>query len=203
MTDFIHEQPEEKLPDAVRQPEQEEEKLDERTGQKRVYGYIFVLFVVAFCLLLWSFFMNQRSTDQVLSELRGNTGALQSTLDRNAELEQRIGRLEDENELLRQQVEELEKNRIRTEAEISRLTDENGGLLRDLAAYGCACELEYAFGKEDYERCRALIDQKLWRYYQEKRVYTLTEDSEANRPWTRARFEEILDTIGYERPTGG
>ncbi|MBE6908087.1 MAG: hypothetical protein E7474_00555 [Ruminococcaceae bacterium] len=119
MTDFIHEHPKD-APDAVPPspapaPAEEETEMDTRTGQKRVYGYIFILFIVAFSLLLWAFFMNQRSTDQVLSELRGNAGALQSTLDRNIALEQ-------ENELLEKKLRELESALDKTRADNEALT---------------------------------------------------------------------------------
>ena len=101
MTDFIHERPQD-APAAPPAPE-----LDEKTGQKRVYGYIFLLFIVAFSLLVWAFLMNQRGTDRVLTELRGNADALQTTLARNMELEQRVDELERENAALRS---ELAKN---------------------------------------------------------------------------------------------
>lgn len=117
MTDFIHEHPVKDEPSAVSPAPPDEDAaeapLDEKTGQKRVYGYIFLLFIVAFSLLLWSFFMNRRSTDEVLSELRGNASSLQSMLERNAALEARLDTLkaerdalEDENEALRGRLEE-------------------------------------------------------------------------------------------------
>lgn len=105
MTDFIHEQHE----DQPEPPAENKEPIraDEQTGQKRVYGYIFILFIVAFSLLLWSYFMNQRSTDEVLSELRGNASSLQSTLDRNITLEERIDELVQKNDELNAQLQAL------------------------------------------------------------------------------------------------
>ena len=103
MTDFIHEHPKEEpvaAPVPAPQPDEDDGPVDERTGQKQVYGYIFLLFIVAFFLLLWSFLMNQRSNEQVLSELRGSAGALQSTMDRNAALERQVEALEAEVEEL-------------------------------------------------------------------------------------------------------
>lgn len=114
MTDFIHEHPKDEAPVAPPPPPAEEAPMDEKTGQKRVYGYIFILFIVAFSLLVWSFFMNQRSTDQVLSELRGNASTLQSTLDQNVALEQ-------QNEALEQQIKALE-------SQVKTLTEENESL---------------------------------------------------------------------------
>ena len=119
MTDFIHERPAGDESSAVSPtpPEEgaEEILLDEKTGQKRVYGYIFILFIVAFSLLVWAFLMNQRSNDEVLSELRGNANSLQSMLDRNTELGAQAealrterDALEEENEALRERLEETQ-----------------------------------------------------------------------------------------------
>lgn len=113
MTDFIHEHPMRDEPSAVPPSppggSAEEVPLDEKTGQKRVYGYIFILFIVAFALLLWSFLMNQRSTDQVLSELRGNASSLQSMLDRNTALEAQVDALQAERDALEEENEALLK----------------------------------------------------------------------------------------------
>ena len=106
MTDFIHEHPK----DPQTTPAQNTPPMDEKTGQKRVYGYIFVLFVVAFGLLAWSFLMNQRGTDQVLSELRGNADALQTTLTRNVELEREVDALEARVETLTKENEDLKQS---------------------------------------------------------------------------------------------
>ena len=107
MTDFIHEPPKEPQ---TTPPPQEELPLDEKTGQKRVSGYIFILFIVAFALLVWSFLMNQRGTDQVLSELRGNADALQTTLTRNVELEREVDALEERIDTLTKEKEKLEQS---------------------------------------------------------------------------------------------
>ena len=129
MTDFIHEHPKDEQSAApTPPPESAEAPLDEKTGQKRVYGYIFILFIVAFSLLLWSFFMNQRSTDEVLSELRGNASTLQSTLDRNVALEQQVEALEKEVESLEAELEELQKRGKTQEEENAALTEERDAL---------------------------------------------------------------------------
>ena len=109
MTDFIHEQPREQTAAPPEPMEHREEpELDEQSGRKRVYGYILLLFIVAFSLLLWSFLMNQRSNEEVLSELRGSASSLQSTLDRNIALEQRTDELQRENDALSEHIEALE-----------------------------------------------------------------------------------------------
>ncbi len=128
MTDFIHEHPKGE-PAAVppsppeKAPEEEEEiVLDEKAGQKRVYGYIFILFVVAFGLLLWSFLMNQRSNEAVISELRGNTGTLQSTLERNVTLEQQIDKLQETVKDLENKVEHLQADNEALSRQVAEIT---------------------------------------------------------------------------------
>ena len=108
MTDFIHEHPKDESPTPP--PTREEPPLDEKTGQKRVYGYIFILFIVAFSLLLWSYMMNQRSNDQVLSELRGNASAMQTAVERNVELEKQVDELQAALDKAEQEKAALEKS---------------------------------------------------------------------------------------------
>lgn len=118
MTDFIHEHPKGEQTTPAAPAPQEETQFDERAGQKRVYGYIFILFIVAFSLLLWAFFMNQRGTDQVLTELRGNADALQTTLTRNVELEREVDALKERVDALQEEKEALEKSAAEQKREI-------------------------------------------------------------------------------------
>jgi len=203
MTDFIHEHPkDEQIPaPAGPTPPPAEPELDEKTGQKRVYGYIFLLFIVAFSLLLWAFLMNQRSTDQVLSELRGSASTLQSTLDRNIELEEQLGESERQKLLLEKQVERLEEQNRQLRQTVDEEQERSDRLLGDLAAYAQAANLEYAFGQKDYERCRELIERSLWAAYESGESPFSEDDREDIRPMTRARFEEILEAVDYEKPT--
>ena len=118
MTDFIHEHPKDEPAAPSPAPEP---PLDEKTGQKRVYGYIFILFVVAFSLLLWSYMMNQRSNDEVLSELRGNASAMQTALARNVELERQTDELQ-------AALDEAARDKLAQEREIARLNEELAAL---------------------------------------------------------------------------
>lgn len=199
MTDFIHEHPKDGQP-AAPQPAVPgaEPAMDERTGQKRVYGYIFILFVVAFSLLLWAFLMNQRSTDEVLSELRGNAGALQSTLDRNVELENEVEALEQKNAQLDARVQELERGKAELEQSEQALREETENADKLCAFYAAVAELEYACARKDYDRCRELIENGLLNDYAEGRF--AAGEGEAEQPFTAARFEEICRTVGFELP---
>ena len=89
MSDLIHEGPK----DPNKPPVPGEEKpTTERERMKKVYTYVAILFTVAFLLILWTFFMNQRSINEIKD---GNT-ALQSTLQQNDSLEAHIAELEEQ-----------------------------------------------------------------------------------------------------------
>ena len=128
MTDFIHEHPKDEPTNPTPPPAREEPPLDEKTGQKRVYGYIFILFIVAFSLLLWSYMMNQRSNDLVLSELRGNASAMQTTMERNVELEKQVDELEAALRSLEAELKELQARAKTLESENAALTEERDAL---------------------------------------------------------------------------
>lgn len=131
MTDFIHEHPkDEPAPPSPAAPEKapDEVMLDEKAGQKRVYGYIFILFVVAFGLLLWSFLMNQRSNEQVISELRGSTGTLQSTLERNVTLEKQIDELQETVKDLESKLEHLQADNEALSRQVAEITLERDAI---------------------------------------------------------------------------
>ena len=157
MTDFIHEQPKEEPENVSPAPAApEESELDERTGQKRVFGYIFILFIVAFSLLLWSFFMNQRSTDEVLSELRGSTGAMQTAMERNIELEKQMDAME-------QDMDELTEEKTALEgklAEAQETLDQKEEEIRALRASRDVCYAQILMDGGNHEA--AAVTLALW-----------------------------------------
>ena len=91
MTDFVHEAP--KDPSKASAP-REEKPTTERERMKKVYTYVAVLFTVAFLLILWTFLMNQRSSQAIRDEIKSGNHALQSTLEENDTLETRVKELE-------------------------------------------------------------------------------------------------------------
>lgn len=91
MSDLIHEGPK----DPNKPPVPGEEKpTTERERMKKVYTYVAVLFCVAFLLILWTFLMNQRSSQAIRDEIKSGNHALQSTLEENDSLEARVKELE-------------------------------------------------------------------------------------------------------------
>ena len=91
MTDFVHESP--KDPSKESAPK-EEKPTTERERMKKVYTYVAILFTVAFLLILWTFLMNQRSSQAIRDEIKSGNHALQSTLEENDSLEARVKELE-------------------------------------------------------------------------------------------------------------
>ncbi len=134
MTDFIHEHPKDGESAAPTPPPApaEQPELDEKAGQKRVYGYIFILFIVAFSLLLWSFLMNQRSNEQVISELRGSTNTLQTTLERNVALEKQADELQEKLKSMENALDALKEDNEALERQVAEITLERDAALNEL-----------------------------------------------------------------------
>ncbi|MBE7004127.1 MAG: hypothetical protein E7425_07565 [Ruminococcaceae bacterium] len=209
MTDFIHERPrEQKTEEPVPSPAPEEGELDERTGQKRVYGYIFLLFIVAFFLLLWSFLMNQRSNEQVISELRGSTGTIQSTLDQNIALERRVAELEAEKEQLEVQIEALDKEKESLQAQLHTRELDAGQAEQAQAETDAARCVYYAAVLASEERYReaaaeladwntAEFEQLLSDHDEKARHYAgENEQSALTHPYYDALIEQLAE-LGY------
>lgn len=109
MTDLIHEQPH------AEQPQQDKPSADPRDRQKKVFTYIAILFTIAFILILWSSLSNRSDNQMVLSQLKENAAALQSTADalqsslaENAELTKRVDTLEGDLEAAQEALEQAE-----------------------------------------------------------------------------------------------
>ena len=122
MTDFIHEPPKE--PTQAQKPPAYVPPKTEAERQKKVYVYVGILFLAAALLIGWSFLMTHRSNQQVLSELKESTSTLQTTFDRNVELETRIQALETENVTLKNEVERLTHDLAAAQQELASLAAE-------------------------------------------------------------------------------
>lgn len=109
MTDFIHEQPQNKPAPPPEKPTTPKER------QRKVYVYVAILFTAAFILILWSFFMTHRSNQQMIDKINGSTTYLQSTLAENEQLEQENKVLSEENDALQARVDALERQIENTE----------------------------------------------------------------------------------------
>lgn len=173
MTDLIHERP---RGDASSRTTAFVPPLDAKTGQKRVYGYILILFLVAFSLLLWSSLASRRTTERMRSELRGNADALQTALTRNTELEQQLETLQERTDALEQTL-AARKRAMEQERDHS-------------AARELLWRLEYHYARGEYERCRAVCAELA------PLRGALQTEVDAGEPSELARYEEISALVG-------
>lgn len=183
MTDFIHEAP----PPEGEKPSVPEKPVNERERQKRVYVYIAVLFTAAFILILWSFLSTHRSNQQVIDQLKGSTNLMQSTLERNAELEDEVKALEGE-------VDELEKTIAAQSdalASYEEAAERNAAALR---AMDWLAEIERAYSAKSYEQARenirAFEDSDLAQYLSDAALHTDASGDDAPSP--AERYGEIV-----------
>ena len=176
MSDLIHEGPK----DPNKPPVPGEEKpTTERERMKKVYTYVAILFTVAFLLILWTFFMNQRSINEIKD---GNT-ALQSTLQQNDSLEAHIAELEEQ---------------LANSEEDKKALDETVGLQSNqLRALDWLLEIEQAYGAKDYdtakENIRAFEKDGASKYLPEKPLRTGISGDDAPSP--AARYQSIVDEL--------
>lgn len=132
------------------QPPAEQPPQDGKKPGKRqpVFLYMMILFGVAFCLILMSFFMHQRSNQEVLGELHNNVNALeqlQDALDENLRLEKELEKAQDE---LRDQEEAAAKWEATADASA-----------RTTAALLLLYQLQQQYAARDLTGCQATIEQ--------------------------------------------
>jgi len=122
-----------------------QEESPPRQEKKPVLIYIFILFIAAFLLMALSFFMHQRSNQQVLGELSSQVNsvqALQEALEKNLQLQQELEDSQSQQEAQQEALqEELDAQELESEAMI--------GLYR----------LQQAFSNRDYELCQSIISE--------------------------------------------
>ena len=95
-------------------PAEQQPRRKAAANRPALFAYMVALFAVAFLLLLMSYFMQQRRSDQLEIEglQKNNTSALQitkSVQEQNQTLRQQVTKLEQENETLAAQAEEQTK----------------------------------------------------------------------------------------------
>lgn len=180
MSDFIHEGP--KDPNKAPVPG-EEKPTTERERMKKVYTYVAVLFSVAFLLILWTFLMNQRSSQAIRDEIKSGNHALQSTLEENDSLEARVDELE---------------MQLAAAEEDSKALNETVSLQSDqLRALDWLLEIEQAYGAKDYdtakENIRAFEKDGASKNLPEKPLRTGISGDDAPSP--AARYQSIVDEL--------
>ena len=180
MTDFVHEGPK----DPNKPPVPGEEKpTTERERMKKVYTYVAVLFTVAFLLILWTFLMNQRSSREIRDEIRSGNNTLQSTLDENQALTDRITELEEQ---------------LAAAQENAKALDETAGLQSNqLRALDWLLEIEQEYAAKDYdaakENIRSFEETGVSEYLPAEPLRTAITGDDAPSP--AARYQAIADEL--------
>lgn len=187
MTDFVHEPPK----DPAKSPAPKEEKpTTEHERLKKVYTYVAVLFAVAFLLILWTFLMNQRSSEEMLHEIRSGNDAMQNILDENESLESHNAELENAVAVL--------------EDELDALAAENDALREDIEtqqAMLCALdwlrELEVQYAEKDYDAARETVrlieDNGLAPYLSKPELHTSADGNDYISP--AARYDALVNEL--------
>lgn len=120
-----------------------------------VMGYLAILFAAAFLLLLLSYFMQQRSSEQTISGLKDSVSAMQSVenlIADNDELHQKVDELETQIEALETAKAELERTQRAQESTVSELENQ-------VASMDWLWRIQRAYSRGSKTDCRALVDQ--------------------------------------------
>lgn len=128
-------------------------------GKKPVIVYIFVLFAVAFLLMIWSLFSHQRSNTEALGRLQTSVSTMQEV----QSLQEQVIRLQEE---LAEVKEQLEQEQEAAETAAAAAREESGALLterdsleRQTAALAALYRLQQLYAARDLEACRAQISE--------------------------------------------
>lgn len=135
--------------DSASAPE-EKDAPKQSGGRKPVIVYIFVLFAVAFLLMIWSLFTHQRSNTEALGELQTSVSAMQEVQG----LQEQVIRLQQELAETQSALDQAQEA-----AETAAAAQEESAAANDkLAALTNLYLLEHAYQSEDYDSCRQIID---------------------------------------------
>lgn len=184
-----------------RSPRREPENLQhqaEHTRPRRkmsVFGYLAVLFGVAFLLLLMAFFQQQRANDEAEDALQKS----QSTIESIQQLLEEANGLREENEQLTAELDELKGQVTELDAarrlqnlnleEMSAQLTEQENALKALDYFW---QIDEAYVLNRYNLCRTLIQEmgELSAYLPDWKA------TENNRFSPAKRFEEIRQAVG-------
>lgn len=122
-------------------------------GKKPVIVYIFVLFIVALLLMIWSLFSHQRSNTEALGQLQTSVSAMQEV----QELQNQVITLQKELAEAQDALSTAEKERDLLDQSLSE-SQESADLLRrisDANYYLYALQQKYLL--QDYDACREII----------------------------------------------
>ena len=159
-----------------------------------VFGYMAVLFGVAFLLLLIAFFQQQRANDEAADALQKSQSTIESIqqlLDENKVLREENEALKDERDALQDQVTQLDAARREQNLSLEELTGTMTEQENALKAMDFFWQIDEAFALNRYNLCRTLI-QEMGELSQYLPDWKATEN---NRFSPAKRFEEIYNAL--------
>ena len=128
-------------------------KAQQRKRRRSVFRYIGVLFMAAFILLLYTFMMERRQSQQQIDDLKQSASAvqtLQGLMTSNEELKDQVEDLQRQAEELQQKISQLEQERAAAQQE----TAEGE---RSIQALDWFWQINEAYVRGRYTLCRKLI----------------------------------------------
>lgn len=128
-----------------------------------VFGYLAIMFAVAFLMLLLAYFIQQRNNEVAMDGLRDSITSFESldeVLDDNrqlreelAALEQELDALEEENATLQTQVSQLESKQAELEEALQRTEDELSLSNAEVLSWQAYFSAETYYQNKQYEEC--------------------------------------------------
>lgn len=171
----VEEAPVEEEFSALHQKEHEKTAppADKKNRRSAVYLYLLILFGAAFLMLLLAYFIQQRSSEITISDLRdsmnysreGLLAEIKDLENKNAILEEKNNVLDEELDRLKGEVARWERYGEEAQETIDLWNQIYADTLVDLYSWSSFWELEQFYQAEDYKSCAAiLILQKQGQY---------------------------------------
>ena len=183
----------EKSTSDAKQKDQREADAPQVNRRSSVYLYLLILFGAAFLMLLLAYFVQQRSNENTISDLRETMSlSREQLLAEIRELEDQNTALENKNDELQGALDNwesvyrsLEEQYKKKDQEVSDLWNQILDAQDELSAWSHFWWLEYYYLAEDYESCAALLVMESMRDFS-----SIPSDESAYE-----RHEEIVRTV--------
>lgn len=144
--------------DSAASTPEEKDTSPQSGGKKPVIVYIFVLFIVAFLLMIWSLFSHQRSNTEALGQLQTSVSAMQEVQALQEQVIQLQKELAETKEQLKQEQEAAE-TAAAAQAEAGALLTERDSLEAQVTALTALYRLQQLYAARDLEACETQISE--------------------------------------------
>lgn len=144
--------------DSAASTPEEKDTPPQSGGKKPVIVYIFVLFIVAFLLMIWSLFSHQRSNTEALGQLQTSVSAMQEVQALQEQVIQLQKELAETKEQLKQEQEAAE-TAAAAQAEAGALLTERDSLEAQVTALTALYRLQQLYAARDLEACETQISE--------------------------------------------